>query len=490
MAIFLAPISIAEAQDELVGENQNEFSVSEFKELESPKGLTRYQFSVDVPKGRLFRVTLGEKPTREYAPASFIFEQERDEPATVVLSLSHRHKFLGDRSQTVLLAKVDDMNIKLDAEGCHPGGLSTITGVPLGNVARNEKQITIVKPNSPLYKTDRGYRLLMLTKQNETPETTDALKKVPAHGELTVSLEPIPVEKKSTPLEDLVKLWRKTDIKNIGTAEIQYTRFRIGPTRFKAMPCEEVHRLIELSQMQEHPDRAIRLVRKLLNEKGLEFWKPDWGKHTFRVVGNKTYHESFIDGEIYRKYFFDGDLEISYDLKNNQVNVCMAGQSYESNASLSEFVHSFPTTFLAKLDDGTFETEMLEDQRLAIRHVALEMVIDQSSGLVERFSTKNGPHVDREVFRFKPTQHVGGFATPELILNFEYKANKLRDMEVILISNCTLNELFPPESFRLSIPAGAKFFDSRENPRRPKFHRNSEAVDDVAKYIRVRDNSE
>jgi beta-lactamase regulating signal transducer with metallopeptidase domain len=445
-------------------------------------GARAVRFSVDVPKGLRFRVTLREVSSRIVARGNFVFENERDQPALVEIRFEYLFEYQGDKSRDVLLSEEKLLQFEAEGEGCYPPGVTTIAGVPLGNLARPEKKLILVGAEDERSKAESGVRVLLIVPKNATPKTSEDVEKLDPRGELIVSLEPMPnKDSKPDPAEQLRRAWRR-GARAVGTAYIKYRRYRVGPSFVKRISHESVDALLSSFGPSTRAEQVLPIVRELLEAEAREPWSSGWGTHLFRSVGLKTLDTHVREGKLSSARFYDGEIDVRYAAVNRQVDVHRAGGSVYARTPLSSFRISPPEGLLSQL-----ETSVLEDGRVRLSHDRLEIVADPATGFIHR-DVRRDRDRDRqaESLQYGPTSYPGGIYYPRLKLHFGYRDGKLDSVDVIVIDEARFNGGFSDADFALPLPAGTLVVDYREDTFRPTRRRLTHDVDDAAEQFRGR----
>ena len=116
------------------------------------------------------------------------------------------------------------------------------------------------------------------------------------------------------------------------------------------------------------------------------------------MVGNKTYEARFRQGDVSDERFFDGDLDISYNHTNNQVNIHRVGQSNVYRTRIHEFCRTMRAQSLKEMTVTESEAD-----RFLVSHERLEMIVDRHTGLINRQTLKRDGTVIRDTLQFAAT---------------------------------------------------------------------------------------
>ena len=212
---------------------------------EAGGGVT-FGFQINVPKGRKFGISFGERPIRVSALAYSLWEKQVEGPVNATLQLGYlkdsKSKQPGGDKTTInvprggwnskdsmsaqhdlVLGSSDQwMEYRFKVPNAYPFEIATLAGVPLNNFAPDERKVIVIPADSPLAKASTGIRLLLIVPKDQDPKTAADVEKIEPRGELIVSLEPVaipaPLQK---PQERLADFWRQSE-QRVGTFFVRY----------------------------------------------------------------------------------------------------------------------------------------------------------------------------------------------------------------------------------------------------------------------------
>ncbi len=498
---------------------------------EADGGFT-FEFPINVPKGRKFGISFGERPIRVAALAYSLWEKEVEGPVSATLQLGYLKDSKpkqrgGDETAIdvprggwhskdskhggVFQSRDQWMEYRLKVPNAYPFGISTLAGVPLNNLPPDERKVILIPSDSPLAKASTGIRLLLIVRKDQDPKTAAEVEKIEPRGELIVSLAPIEKPKpEPTPQQRLAEAWRQAE-SGIGTFFVRYQHLFGSPSWFKPLDAETVRKIVDdaaakhlkpgYGSSDTDAEQSYAFVTEILRAtlsdeqlKRLDGNPIKLAQNEFRMVGAKTFNiEGTRPGETPWEYrLFDGDVDLRYDSTNRQLNVLKAGQSHVARNTLGDF-RALTGALNFRLNDfdkalADSQVKTLPNGRVLLSFGPLgplEIVADPQSGFVERFSIGRGQNVEDEILQFGPKEFPGKQAFPRSKLDFEYRDGKLSRLSVYTSDELRVNEGFSDSDFTLKLPAGVTVVDYRVSESRPDSFKVDTEIPDAVEFAKI-----
>jgi hypothetical protein len=463
------------------------FGVSQLVELESERqGQVRYGMFVNVPKGQGAVVTLQETPPRRgYARGHFPISKEAGGEVKLELEFEYG---LDDKQDVAnpLLSSIDTIGYGYQAIGSDdPRGAVSAFSLPLNKLKAADKKIVLLDPNSPLAKTENGYRLMLIIPKDANPKTPAEIEAIQPRGEVVMTGYTV-TEDPGPPIEDqLRRAWYRRN-SAIGTAYFKYSPTFLSGEYVKELTIAEVDKILGDKPWRLSRKEAAAKLEQLYTEKTAAFEKaaaaaePAKAFSELRCVGLRTIERASY-GHV---RLIEGDLDIWFDPDNGQVTVSQGDEDVVMHsASVQDFLG---TRIGIEILDGA-KTELV-DGLVVVDSKGVKVIADPKTGLLLSTLThlENGEPYDYTL-NFEPQTLRGGVVLPRLTVTMRFQDGKLDSVEEYSVEEMRINEPFSEDDFKLSLAAGTTVTDQRNaGPRGRDAYRLRKPVEDAAAYFRQR----
>jgi len=472
-----APVPTAEEATEGVSQAESN-PIGPLTEVSVADQISKYAFDVEFPADHYLWITPTEVPQRRgYSQANIRLRKPDGGKVRVELEFQYAVDEQGTAANP-LLSNVDEIQYGWSAPGCEPRGAVSIFGVPDFKRPAADKKIVLVDPASDIAKAEHGTRLLLIIPKDANPQTRAEVEAIQPRGEIIASLAKIEAKPETPADQRLLGLWQ-SQRNAIGTSHIKYRRFRQGAGQLQALSPAQVAEKFTPGGRQVTRDEALGVLSGLLTESGTEIFGSDWGRSTFRAVGNKSldvYSRAGQPGDGDGRYV-DGEIDIRFDAANRQVDVYEANQSLFAFTDLSDFLLFDRLASLNSID-----VERLDNGLDRVTSGPHELIVG-SKGFIHAWRATH-PTFAYSTYQFEPQLQSGGIVLPGVRMDFQFQNGSLDFVDVVQIDEAHVNEPFAPSDFALSLPAGATLIDHRGKGDQPAFHKVKEEVDDAAAYVR------
>jgi beta-lactamase regulating signal transducer with metallopeptidase domain len=449
------------------------------EEISAEKGTRTLHFWVHVPKGERFYVTIQETPRRRggYAGATFLDENDQDWPVYVTLALRlEGEKKPGDP----LLSQSELLRVDYDAKGTRRGGVVSSTGVPLANVAPQERKIVLVKSENDWGAVaPRGRRVLLIYPKSKSAKTFEEIE---PRAEIVVSKAPKEAARgKPDPAQQLTFLWfrQRTEI---GSARIEFRPLSQGESGLLPLSPEQVEKILAEVPLDERPQDLDLAAPRLLQDKSV------WARrtvHRFVSVGLRTREDQPVRADATDVRYYDGEIDLRYDSANRQAHVQSAGGSVVHRNTLDDFRISLGASPTVQKDSVKIRTDGQAVVTWRSRQVSDEIIADPATGFIRRQTVRSASgQVTREQFQFHPVTYPGKIVFPKIRIDLNYHSGQLGTARVFVLESAKFNEPLPAKAFVIDVPNAQGIFDHRKDDLRPKFHRVGGPILDLVTYIR------
>ena len=319
------------------------FGVSQLVELESErKGQVRYGMFVNVPKGQRAFVTLQETPARRgYARGHFPISKEAGGEVKLELEFEYG---LDDKQDVPnpLLSSIDTVGYGWKAIGSDdPRGAVSAFSLPLNKLAAADKKIVLLDPNSPLAKTENGYRLMLIIPKDANPKTPAEIEAIQPRGEVVMTVFTVTEDPGPSIEDQLRRAWYRRN-SAIGTAYFKYSETNLSGEYVKELTIAEVDKILGDKPWRLSKKEAAAKLLELYTEKTAALDKaavaaepPPKQFSELRCVGLRS-----IDRASYGHVrLIEGDLDIWFDSDNGQVTVSQGDEDVVMHAaSVQDFL--------------------------------------------------------------------------------------------------------------------------------------------------------
>jgi hypothetical protein len=458
------------------------FGVSQLVELESErKGQVRYGMVVNVPKGQGAVVTLQETPARRgYARGHFPISREAGGEVKVELEFEYG---LDDKQDVPnpLLSSIDTVGYGYKVIGSdHPRRAVSAFSLPLNKLAAADKKIVLLDPNSPLAKTENGYRLMLIIPKDANPKSPAEIEAIQPRGEVVMTVFTVTEDPGPSIEDQLRRAWYRRN-SAIGTAYFKYSNSFLSGEYVNALTIAEVDKILG--------DKPWRLNRKEAADRLLKLYTPE--TEAAAKIQPKKFNELHCVGlrTIERASYghlrlIEGDIDIWFDPDNRQVTVSQGDEEVVMHsASVQDFLG---TQIGIEFLDGA-KTELVDGLAVVERKQG-KIIADPKTGLLYSTMTRleNGEPY-RYTLNFEPQTLRGGVVLPRLTVTMDFTDGKLDSVEEYSVEEMRINEPFSEDDFKLSIAAGTSVVDQRNaGPQGPQGYRLRQPVEDAAAYFRER----
>ena len=447
-------------------------------------GKRSYAFTVQVPRGRRFGVTIREVPPRRgYASGTFTLEKVSDGAARVDLAFEDRREETKPGDDP-LLSQANEIGYSYHAKECYGAGGSSICGVPLNHLSASQKKVVFLDPESDMAKAEAGTCVLLIVPQDANPTTRSEVEAIRPRGEVTVWL-PKDESKKPPKTDELLHAWSAKEGR-IGTSFVKFRRFLRGSEDLLPVETKAIDDLLTSSTGPLDGATALSRVPQILTDKGKKVWADAWGDHVLRSVGVKMIETYTFQKKLSYCRYYDGEVDLHYDASNKQADVYRRNESRLARIGVNDLQIIPPSgDLLAALTK--VEVRFPFPRQEIVRLEDSQVLIDAktSTGFIYRFR-RSQPNYERNSFQFDPTTYPGGIDVPRVLITCSSRDHVLQLADVVAIDEARFNEAFQPGDFNLPLPMGTHILDYRKSPDRPQSHIVKADIADAAAYLKTK----
>jgi hypothetical protein len=267
----------------------------------------------------------------------------------------------------------------------------------------------------------------------------------------------------------------------VGTAVIKFGMLRTGGDSLAPLTPEDLNVLLkQVGLGTAQPD--LRTLARRIGGSETVAERP-LASMELIACGNKL-RETYL-GKARLTSLSDGEFVFQLRGGNprGQLNVETRAGSYLHLTNLAELRYLPSSTVGLRA-----VASKLSDDRVSLKIGESELIADLTSGFVERFTTRDATgQVIRELIQFTPNLYQGVIVYPSAIVHAGYRNGKLSNLTLSVIDDVRFNEPLATDAFTLSVPAGTTIVDPRKDSFRPRVYSADKNIDDVADYIRQRD---